>query len=270
MNHFSVYAQKANLRWTFADYEERAIRPHVLGHFRDLVLGVRGGYTQGDVQELARILTGTGIDQDGEQPALKPMEQALLVRHDGFEFNPARHDGGDKVLLGHPIVGGGLAEIEAAVDIITRQKACARFISRKLAVYFVGDEPPPALVDAMANIFTHTQGDLAAVMRVLLTSRELAGSLGRQFKDPMRFVMSAYRLAYDDRPIANAHPIINALAALGEPLYGRSNLRPRPRLSQRGSAGPGPCLRRARGRKTGGGVCRGGSGWAEFTKLQSS
>ena len=108
LNHFSVYAQKANVRWTVADYEERAIRPHVLGRFRDLVLatlthpamlqdldnaqnakghlnenyarellelhtlGVDGGYTQGDVQELARVLTGAGIDQDGQPPNLKP------------------------------------------------------------------------------------------------------------------------------------------------------------------------------------------------------
>ena len=74
----------------------------------------------------------------------------------------------------------------------------------------------------MAKVFTRTHGDLAAVTRALLASRELAASLGRQFKDPMHFVISAYRLAYDDRPIANAHPVINMLAALGEPLYGRS------------------------------------------------
>ena len=204
LNHFNVYAPKADVRWTVADYEERVIRPHVLGRFRDLVLatlthpamlqyldnaqnskghlnenyarellelhtlGVDGGYTQTDVQELARILTGAGIDQDGQAPTLKPPLQALLVRHDGFEFNPARHDPGDKVLLGQHIAGGGFAEIETAVDVITRQPACARFISRKLAMYFVGDEPPRALVDAMAKVFTRTQGDLAAVMRTLL------------------------------------------------------------------------------------------------------
>jgi uncharacterized protein (DUF1800 family) len=257
MNHFSVYAQKANVRWTVADYEERAIRPHILGHFRDLVLatlthpamlqyldnaqnakghlnenyarellelhtlGVAGGYTQGDVQELARVLTGAGVDQDGVPPKLKGDLEALYVRHDGFEFNPARHDPGDKVLLGHKILGHGFGEIEEAVDTITRHPACARFVARKLATYFVADEPPPSLVEALAKVFTRTNGDLTQVMRTLLTSPEMATSLGRQFKDPMHFVVSAFRLAYDDRPIANAHPVINALAALGEPLYGR-------------------------------------------------
>jgi len=257
LNHFSVFAQKANVRWTVADYEERAIRPHVLGHFRDLVLatlthpamlqyldnaqnakghlnenyarellelhtlGVGAGYTQGDVQELARVLTGVGVDQGGAPPKLKGDLQALYVHRGGFEFNPARHDPGDKVLLGHQIRGRGFDEIEAAIDIIAHHPACARFVSLKLATFFVGDEPPPTLVDAMAKVFTRTDGDLTQVMRTLLTSRALVASLGHQLKDPMHFVISAFRLAYDDRPIANAHPVVNALGALGEPLYGR-------------------------------------------------
>jgi uncharacterized protein (DUF1800 family) len=257
LNHFSVFAQKANVRWTVADYEEHAIRPHVLGHFRDLVLatvthpamlqyldnaqnakghvnenyarellelhtlGVGAGYTQHDVEELARVLTGVGVDQDGAPPKLKADLQPLYVRRGGFEFNPARHDAGDKVLLGRKISGHGFAEVEEAVDIITRQPACARFVARKLATYFVGDDPPRSLVDALAKVFARTNGDLTQVMRALLTSHEMASSLGLQLKDPMHFVISAFRLAYDDRPIANAHPVINALNSLGEPLYGR-------------------------------------------------
>jgi uncharacterized protein (DUF1800 family) len=257
MNHFSVFAQKANVRWTVADYEERAIRPRVLGHFRELVLatlthpamlqsldnaqnakghlnenyarellelhtlGVGAGYTQGDVQELARVLTGVGIDQEGAAPKLKADLQGLYVHRGGFEFNPARHDPGDKILLGHHSRGHGFDEVEAAVDIITSQPACGRFVASKLATFFVGDDPPRARVETMAKVFTRTNGDLMQVMRTLLASRELAASLGHQLKDPMHFVISAYRLAYDDRPIANAHPVINALGALGEPLYGR-------------------------------------------------
>jgi len=257
LNHFSVFSQKSNVRWTVGDYEERAIRPHVLGHFRDLVLatlthpamlqyldnaqnakghlnenyarellelhtlGVDAGYTQTDVQELARILTGAGIDQDGMSPRLEPSLQALYLRRDGFEFNPNRHDPGVKTLLGHQIAGRGFDEIEAAVDVITHHPACARFIARKLAAYFVGDDPPLSLVSSLAKVFTRTNGDLTQVLRTLLASRELAASLGRQFKDPMHFVVSAFRLAYDQRPIANAHPVLNALGALGEPLYGR-------------------------------------------------
>jgi uncharacterized protein (DUF1800 family) len=258
LNHFSVFSQKASVRWTVGDYEERAIRPHVLGHFRDLVLatlthpamlqyldnaqnakghinenyarellelhtlGVDAGYTQTDVQELARILTGAGVVQgDGPPPKLKPDLQALYLRHDGFEFNPARHEPGDKTLLGHHVVGAGFGEIEQAVDIITHQPACARFIARALAAYFVADDPPPSLVDALAKVFTRTNGDLTQMLRALLASHELVASLGSRLKDPMHFIVSAFRLAYDERPIANAHPVINALSALGEPLYGR-------------------------------------------------
>ncbi len=257
LNHFNVYQQKAAERWLVGDYAEHAIRPHALGHFRDLVmatlthpamlqyldnaqnanghinenyarelmelhtLGVNAGYTQADVQALAHILTGVGIDLNDRTPRLKPEWQAQ-VRHDGlFEFNPARHDFGDKVLLGHTIKGSGFSEIEQAVDLIVRQPACAQFISRELATYFVADQPPAALVERMAKTFEHTDGDIAAVLRTLFESRELAASLGHKFKDPMQFVVSSVRLAYDGRPIANTHPLVNWLYGLGEPLFGR-------------------------------------------------
>ncbi len=137
-NHFNVASSKASIRWLIGDYEERAIRPHVLGHFRELVmatlthpamlqyldnaqnavnhinenyarelmelhtLGVGSGYTQNDVQELARVLTGVGINADGPAPKLKPAWQPLYRRAGAFEFNPARHDFTAKVLLGKP------------------------------------------------------------------------------------------------------------------------------------------------------------------------
>src|SRR6267142_319332 len=161
-NHFSVHQNKANLRWLIGDYEERAIRPQALGHFKNLVLatlehpamlqyldnnqnaaghinenyarelmelhtlGVAAGYTQNDVQQLARVLTGVGINV-GDPPKLKP-EWQRLYRHSGaFEFNPARHDFGTKTLLCHNIEGGGFGEVEEAVPLIVRQPACARF-----------------------------------------------------------------------------------------------------------------------------------------------
>src|SRR5580700_8907644 len=174
LNHFSVFQYKANLRWLVGDYEERAIRPHVFGHFKDLVmatlehpamlqyldnnqnaaghinenyarellelhtLGVGGGYSQQDVQELARVLTGVGINV-GDQPKLKPEMQRLYVRSGAFEFNPARHDFGPKTLLGRPIGGAGFGEVEEAVTLLVNQPACARFISRQMANYFAGD-----------------------------------------------------------------------------------------------------------------------------------
>jgi uncharacterized protein (DUF1800 family) len=254
LNHFSVFQYKANLRWLVGDYEEHAIRPHVFGHFRDLVmatlehpamlqyldnnqnaaghinenyarelmelhtLGVGSGYTQQDVQNLARVLTGVGVNA-GDAPKLKPELQRLYVRQGAFEFNPARHDFGAKTLLGHPVEGHGFDEVEHAVAQIVAQPACARFVSRQLATYFIADNPPPALVERMAQTFMHTDGDIAAVLRTMLLAREFNAALGGKFKDPMRFVVSAVRYAYDGRPIYNTRPMLNWLNSLGEGPY---------------------------------------------------
>jgi uncharacterized protein (DUF1800 family) len=256
LNHFSVFQYKANLRWLVGDYEERAIRPHVFGHFKDLVmatlqhpamlqyldnnqnaaghinenyarellelhtLGVGGGYSQQDVQELARVLTGVGINV-GDQPKLKPEMQRLYVRSGAFEFNPARHDFGAKTLLGQAITGRGFGEVEAAVSLIVSQPACARFVSRELAIYFVADNPPAALVERMAQTFMRTDGDIGAVLHTLFMSREFDAALGTKFKDPTRYIVSAIRFAYDGRPISNTRPVLNWLNGLGEAPYGR-------------------------------------------------
>ncbi|MDB6084169.1 MAG: hypothetical protein JWN43_2050 [Gammaproteobacteria bacterium] len=256
LNHFSVHQNKANLRWLVGDYAERAIRPNALGHFRDLVLatlehpamlqyldnnqnavghinenyarelmelhtlGVGAHYTQNDVQQLARVLTGVGINV-GTAPKLKAEWQRLYVHAGAFEFNPARHDFGTKTLLGHTIEGGGFGEVEAAVALIVRQPACARFISRELATYFVADDPSPQLVERMAQTFIHTDGDIARVLHTMFLAREFNAALGGKFKDPMRFVVSAVRFAYDGRPIDNTRPMLNWLSGLGEAPFGR-------------------------------------------------
>ena len=256
LNHFSVAQSKGSIRWLVGDYEEHAIRPHVLGHFRELVmatlthpamlqyldnaqnavnhvnenyarelmelhtLGVGSGYTQEDVQNLARILTGVGINAGGPKPKFKSEWQALYRRDGAFEFNPARHDFSAKMLLGHAIRGQGFAEVEQAVNILAREPACAQFVSRQLAIYFVADEPPPALVARMAGTFARTDGDIAAVLRVMFSAPEFTASLDHKFKDPVHYVVSALRLAYDARPIINTHPVINWLNGLGESSYG--------------------------------------------------
>jgi uncharacterized protein (DUF1800 family) len=125
------------------------------------------------------------------------------------------------LLLGQTIKGSGYDEVKQAVDLIVRQPACAQFISRKLAEYFVADDPPPALVARMAATFRRTDGDIAQVVRTMFESHELLASAGKKFKDPMQFVVSSVRLAYDGTPIANAQPLVGWLNQLDEPLFGR-------------------------------------------------
>jgi len=258
LNHFSIYAAKGGVRLVAAEYEEDAIRPHALGKFKDLVmatlkspamlefldnakniqgktnenyarelmelhtLGVGSGYTQQDVQQLALILTGAGIGRrDGGMQGRGRRFQPRVI-HDGlFVFNPNKHDFSDKTLLGQTIKGSGYGEIEQAVDLITRQPACGQFVSRQLAEYFVADQPPPALVAAMAQTFQRTDGNIAAVLRTMFTSPVLTASHGGKFKDPTQFVASAMRLTYDGKPISNAQPLVNWLNQMGEPAYGR-------------------------------------------------
>jgi uncharacterized protein (DUF1800 family) len=256
LNHFSLYQYKADVRWLAADYEAQAIRPHALGRFRDLVLatlehpamlqyldnaqnaaghlnenyarelmelhtlGVAGGYSQSDVQQLARILTGVGINA-GAAPHLKPEWQALYLRRGAFEFNPARHDFAPKVLLGHKLTGTGFAEVEEAVTLIVREPACAQFIARELTTYYVGDSPPPALVAAVAASFRRSDGDIAATLRTLFLAPEFSAAREAKFKDPMRYVISAVRLAYDGRTLSNTRPLLEWLNALGEAPFGR-------------------------------------------------
>ncbi len=256
VNHLNVQAGKRDIRAMVGDYEDAAIRPRALGRFRDLLeatlrhpamlryldndqnaaghinenyarelmelhtLGVGSGYTQGDVQELARVLTGVGVSLKPDAPRLKPALQPLYVRAGLFEFNPARHDFGDKVLLGHTIKGSGYAEVGQALDILAAAPATARHLSRQIAEYFVGDDPPPALVDRMTATWQHSHGDIAAVLRTMARSPEFTASLGRDFKDPVHYAVSAVRAAYDGRVVLNAAPIAGWLQRLGEPLYG--------------------------------------------------
>ena len=258
-NHFNVHVYKRDIRAMIGDYEDQAIRPHALGRFRDLLeatlrhpamqryldndqnavghinenyareimelhtLGVGSGYTQKDVQELARILTGVGVDIAPNPPNLKPELRPLYLRAGLFEFNPARHDFGDKVFLGYTIhgtgPGAGFGEVEQALDILCRQPATAHHISLQIATYFLGDQPPPAVVDRMADTFRRTDGDIAEVLNTLFHAREFAASRGQMFKDPVHYAVSAVRLAYDDQVILNTGPIQSWLNRMAEGLY---------------------------------------------------
>ena len=253
-NHFNVQAGKRDVRAMVGDYED-TIHRAALGRFRDLLaatlhhpamlryldndqnaagrinenyareimelhsMGVGSGYSQADVQELARILTGVGVNLKPDAPKLKPAWQPLYVRAGLFEFNPARHDFGDKHFLGHVIKGSGLGEVDQALDLIARAPATAHHVSDQIATYFMGDAPPAAVVDRMAATFQHSDGDIAQVVRTMVRSPEFAASLGHAFKDPVHYAVSAVRLAYGDRVILNAQPVIGWMNRMGEGLY---------------------------------------------------
>ena len=255
-NHFNVHQYKSNLRAMVGDYEA-VLRARALGKFRDLLiasathpamiryldneqnsanrinenyareimelhtLGIDGGYSQKDVQELARVLTGLGINFSDKTPNLKPALQAMYVRREATEFNPARHDVGDKLVLGQPITGRGWDEIIEQLTRLARHPATARHLSRQLALYFASDEPAPELVDRMSRAYGASDGDIALTLQAMFDSPQFMSSLTHKFKDPMHYVVSAVRLAYDGRPIVNAAPMLGWLNRLGQGLYNR-------------------------------------------------
>ncbi|AYO83789.1 DUF1800 domain-containing protein [Methylobacterium brachiatum] len=257
-NRLNVHQGKSTLRAAVGDYVDTAIRPHVLGRFRDLLMaslrhpamlryldndanaaghinenyareimelhtmGVGSGYSQADVEALARILTGVGIDLKPESPKLRPEHAADFIRDGLFEFNPNRHDYGDKTFLGTRIRGRGWPEVEEALDLIARHPATASSVSRALATYFLGQAPDDALVARLAAIFTRTDGDIAAVMEALIRDPAFAAAQTSAFKDPVRYVFSALRMAYDERVILNTGPVLGWLNRLGEGLFNRS------------------------------------------------
>jgi uncharacterized protein (DUF1800 family) len=256
-NHFNVHQHKGNLRAMVGDYEERAIRPHALGRFRDLLgavsrhpamlryldnernaanrinenfarellelhtLGVDGGYGQRDVQELARLLTGHGINHEDTRPNLRRDWMALYVRDGLYEFNPGRHDFGDKNLLGQGVRGRGAAELDDVLDTLAAHPSTARFVCGKLARHFLADEPPPRLVEQMAAAWERSRGHMASVLGVLLRTPEFTAVGPGKFKDPMHFVVSAVRACYSDRTVLNTQPLQNWLNRLGQGLYNR-------------------------------------------------
>jgi uncharacterized protein (DUF1800 family) len=291
-NHFNVFAGKGQTRTYLTEYERDAIRPHVLGHFRDLLgataespamlfyldnwqsaapegaptagmgsrpgkavgprrtfgrpraigmptggrtiadlpgaaqnrrprglnenyarelmelhtLGVDGGYTQKDVQEVARAFTGWTI--------------ANPRQGGGFQFEPRMHDDGAKIVLGHKIgAGGGKRDAEEVLDILATHPSTARFVATKLARRFVSDQPPASLVDRAAARFRDTHGDIREVVRTIVTSPEFFApeAYRAKVKTPFEFVAAAVRATSADT--LNAMPLVQAMRDLGMPAY---------------------------------------------------
>ncbi|MCS6862280.1 MAG: DUF1800 domain-containing protein [Abditibacteriales bacterium] len=241
-NHFNIYARKFPCAYLLVSDQRDAIRPHVLGKFRDLLtasvhsaamltyldnqankkgtpnenyarelmelhtLGVHGGYTQRDVQEVARCFTGWTVRQRGEW------------RRGQFYFDATQHDDGAKTVLGVKIPAGlGQGDGERVIDILANHPSTARFIARKLCLRFLGDAPEE-MVAQLAQVYRKTEGDLRAMLRSLLLNLHHTPSIIRpQIKRPFDFLVSALRALYADTDGGRA--LQQHLSAMGQPLF---------------------------------------------------
>jgi len=171
-------------------------------------LGVDGGYTQQDVQEVARCFTGWTIQ--------KPKEQGL------FLYRPGLHDDGEKVVLGHRILpGGGIADGERVLDILATHPATARFVATKLARRFISDSPPPSLIDRAAAVFLKTDGSIRETLRAIVTSPEFFSTTAYRAKmrSPFEYVAAAMRALNAETD--GDRPVLDAIGRMGQPVFGR-------------------------------------------------
>src|SRR6516225_2768185 len=253
-NHFNIYAGKDLDRLWIGDYEQRAIRPFVLGRFRDLLFAVtkhpamlvyldntlstapgspaargnRSGLNENFAREVMELHT-LGVDGGYTQQDVITLARVLtgwsINRPDPSEFpdhaavfEGARHDFGPKVFLGHALRSRGKAEGEEALDILAKSPATAHHIAFELAQYFVADDPPTPLVDELAAQFLATDGNIREVLSTLFASREFWESYSQKYKTPYHFVISTVRAA--GVPVDNPRPLLGTMSQLGMPLFG--------------------------------------------------
>ena len=232
-DHFNIDPGKGDCRYTKIADDRDVIRAHALGNFREMLrasalspamlwyldgranvkrtpaekpnenyarelmelhtLGVHGGYTQHDVIEVARCLTGWTVpakkDDGYSGKLLSPLKDRGKV-----VFRKEAHDNGAKQVLGQDISAGlGEGDLDHVVDIVAAHPSTARFIATKLCVRFIADEPPPAAVEAVAGAFAKSQGDIKTTLRTLFATPEFQASAGTKFKRPFHFLVSALR-----------------------------------------------------------------------------
>ena len=171
-------------------------------------MGVDGGYTQKDVQEVARCFTGWTIQ--------KPNEQGL------FLYRPGLHDDGEKIVLGHKILaGGGIADGERVLDILATNPATAHFIATKLARRFISDDPPKSVIDRAAGVFLKSDGSIRETLRAIITSPEFFSTKAYRAKmrSPFEYVAAAMRALNAETD--GDRPVLDAIGRMGQPLFGR-------------------------------------------------
>jgi len=178
-------------------------------------LGVNGGYTQEDVREAARCLTGWTVNLKGGM--LADLNVFKPVRGVSY-FKPEWHDGGEKKVLGKTIpANGGEKDLELLVDIVCEHPSTARYIATKLCRRFVHETPPESLVAQIATEFTQTKGDIKSVLRVLLSSDDFYASRGQLLKRPFRFIVSSLRASAADTHAKK--PLVDYLSRMGQGLF---------------------------------------------------
>src|ERR1700677_4792201 len=254
-NHFNVFYEKGADRFLIPQYEREAIRPHVLGQFRDLLEAtakspamlffldnsesvradldtndkkrkVKRGLNENYGRELMEIHT-LGVNGGYTQKDVTEVARCFTgwgiqePRKGGtFFYNDKLHDKGQKIVLGHVIAaGGGMEDGEQVLDILARHPSTAHFISQELAQRFVADNPPEALVNKMAQAFLSTNGSIREVMKTMLNSKEFwsEGAYRAKVKSPFEMVASAARAL--DANVIDAWALAGQVGTLGEPLY---------------------------------------------------
>ncbi len=191
-------------------------------------LGVDGGYSQQDVEEVARAFTGWKAS-----PLIYPvpdqMAKALknqiantpnAVLENGFYFDPTRHDSAEKTILGEKFPPGvGVEEGERILDMLAIHPGTAAHVSRKLAIRFVSDNPPQSLIDKMTEKFLATDGDIKSVLMTLLASEEFWDRqyLAEKIKTPLEYLVSSIRIT--DSAVKDYRPLIKWCTQMGQPLY---------------------------------------------------
>lgn len=193
-------------------------------------LGVDGGYTQQDVTQAAKVLTGWSVypmgayGNSGQKLMGRIGDEKLQSRgfvHDGdFLFNPNRHDNGEKIVLGHHFAaGGGYDEGVQLLNMLAHQQSTAKFISKKIAVRFVSDNPPQTLIDKMARTFINKDGDIKQVLITMVDAPEFwsAAAVREKTKSPFELAIGSVRSLQAD--ISQPYQLFNWINKMGEKMY---------------------------------------------------